>query len=169
MAGTIEERAVASKFPVSVIMERRRIIGNPWATEGWTALGVTVGRVAAAGGQNPVPLVSGPDATQFLWSGLTLQFFPDEAESYYHNLTVEVPGCYVVVRPQEDGTPEPILVTVSFDAAAAYQEGGETVYSVPLPPELYLAAEAFVLAHYVPEPRRKRKRDDWKGGGRGGQ
>ena len=59
--------------------------------------------------------------------------------------------------------PRPVLVTVSFDAGQAYLEGGETVYSVPLPPQLYRAAEAFVLAHYVPEKRRKRERQDWKG------
>jgi hypothetical protein len=59
--------------------------------------------------------------------------------------------------------PEPVLVTLSFDAGQAYQEADETVYAVPLPPELYRAAEAFVIAHYVPEKKRKRKLENWKG------
>ncbi len=58
--------------------------------------------------------------------------------------------------------PEPVLVTLSFDAGQAYLEGDETVYNVPLPPELYRATEAFVLAHYVPEKKNKRKLENWK-------
>lgn len=154
--------APAASFPVSVIMERRRISGNRWITESWHALGVTVGDLSGPGSGEPRLLVEGPRAAQYLWTGLRVELFPDEAESYYHNLTVDSPGCYVLARTQDDGMPRPVLVTLSFDAGQAYQEGGETVYSVPLPPELYRAAEAFVLAHYVPEKRRKRERQDWK-------
>lgn len=162
-----------SVFPVSVIMERRQITGNPWVSESWSALGVTVGgpsaqTLPAGNSAQPRLLVEGSQAAQFLWSGLTVELFPDEAESYYHNLTVQAPGCYVVVRPREDGMPRPVLVSVSFDVAQAYQEGGEIVYSVPLPAQLYRATEAFVLAHYVPEKRRKRRRQDWKEDGNGG-
>ena len=185
-----------SGIPVSVIMERRRIQDSPWVTESWQALGVTVGhmavpapgrqsgpqsdppagrepgergeREAGAGPLGPLLLVQGSAAAQYLWTGLRVDFFPDEAESYYHNLMVAAPGCYIVARPGPDGMLRPVLVTVSFDAAQAYLEGGETVYSVPLPPELYRAAEAFVLANYVPEQRRKRERQDWKGDARGG-
>ncbi len=155
--------AAASSFPVSVIMERRQVQGNRWVTEGWSALGVTPGTMAGAGSGEPRLLVEGPRAAQYLWTGLRMDLYPDEAESYYHNLKVETPGCYVVVRPREDGMPRPVLVTASFDAAQAYQEGGETVYSVPLPPTLYRAVEAYVLTHYVPQERRKRRREDWKG------
>ena len=91
-----------------------------------------------------------------------MALYRDEAESYYHNLMVGIPGCYVVVREREDGMPEPVLVTLSFDAGQAYLEGDEAVYNVPLPPELCRAAEAFVLAHYVPEKKEKRKLDNWK-------
>ncbi len=155
--------APASSFPVCVIMERRQVSGNRWITESWNALGVTVGNLPGPGPFEPRLLVQGVQAAQYLWTGLRVEFFPDEAESYYHNLKVDSPGCYVVVRPREDGMPRPVLVTVSFDAGQAYQEGGETVYCVPLPPELYRAAEAFVLTHYVPEKKRKRRLEDWKG------
>jgi hypothetical protein len=161
-------QAPAASFPVSVIMEWRRITDNRWVAESWRALGVTLGDLPGPGPAEPRLLIEGPGAAQYLWTGLRVDFFPDEAESYYHNLTVEAPGCYILARPRDDGMPRPVLVTVSFDAAQAYQEGSETVYSVPLPPELYRAAEAFVLAHYVPEKRRKRERQDWKGEGHGG-
>lgn len=143
-------------------MERRRVRDNPWVTESWKAVGVTVGAGRPDASAQPLPLVAGPDAAQFLWTGLIVELHPDEAESYYHNLMVGHPGCYIVVRPGEGGIPEPVLVTISFDAGQAYQEGEDTLFSVPLPAELYRAAEAFVLEHYVPEKRTKRRRQDWK-------
>ena len=155
--------AGATVFPVSVIMERRPVHGNRWVTESWQAIGVTVGAARQGQAENPLPLIEDGGVARFLWSGLRVELFADEAESYYHNLMVPNPGCYVIVRPLDDGTPEPFLVTLSFDAAQAYQEGDETAYNVPLPPELYRAAEAFVIAHYVPEKKKKRKLDNWKG------
>jgi hypothetical protein len=46
-------------------------------------------------------------------------------------------------------------------------ETDEIVETVAMPPELYRWAERFVLEHYVPEKRKKRKRDNWKEDGRG--
>jgi len=165
-------------------MERRKVSGNRWVTDSWRAVGVTVGHGSAPSAQTsagpaaaqdanqhagqssgptrPVPIIEGPDATQYLWPGLHVELFVDEAESYYHNLMVGTPGCYIVTRPDPDGMPRPVIVSLSFDAGQAYLEGDETVHAVPLPPELYRAAEAFVLAHYVPEKKKKRKRQDWK-------
>ena len=115
-----------SGIPVSVIMERRRIQDSPWVTESWQALGVTVGhmplpadqtpgerseRQAGVGAIGPRLLVQGPAAAQYLWTGLRVDFFPDEAESYYHNLMVAAPGCYIVARPGPDGMPRPTLCT----------------------------------------------------------
>ena len=161
------ESAPPSRFPVSVIMERRRVSNNRWLSESWHAIGVTVGSERAGGERaeteaNPRLIVEGPDAAQYLWQGLIAELFVDEAESYYHNLMVGTPGCYIVTRPRADGMPEPVIVSLSFDAGQAYSEGDETVHNVPLPAELYRAAEAFVLAHYVPEKKKRRKRTDWK-------
>jgi hypothetical protein len=164
MSGSLEEQALVTQLPVSVVMERRKIADSPWVSETWSAIGVTVGRGPAAAGDEPITLIEGAQAAQYLWTGLQVELFRDEAESYYHNLTVDSPGCFVVIRPREDGTPRPVLVTVSFDVAQAYQEGGDTVHSVPLPPELYRACEAFVLTHYVPERKKKRKLDNWREG-----
>ena len=156
MADSLVAPVTDTRFPVSVVMERREVKGNPWVSESWKAVGVTVGAGSpASGGERPLRLVGGPGATQYLWTGLTVELFADEAESYYHNLMVGTPGCYVVTRQRGDGMPEPVLVTLSFDAGQAYQEGDETVHAVPLPPELYRAAEAFVLTHYVPVKKKK--------------
>lgn len=160
---------VASSFLVSVLMERRTVSGNPWIDESWKAVGVTVGATQNEVEGGPVMVVDGADATQFLWSGFKVELFRDEAESYYHNLMVGTPGCYVVARTRDDGMPEPVLVTLSFDAGQAYLEGGETVYNVPLPPELYRATEDFVLAYYVPQKKKKRKLENWKEQTHGGR
>jgi len=170
MSDSQSASTVASSFPVSVLMERRKVSGNPWIDESWKAVGVTVGATETGGVVGgPVKAVDGADAAQFLWSGLEVELFPDEAESYYHNLMVGTPGCYVVARSRDDGMPEPVLVTLSFDAGQAYLEGDETVYNVPLPPELYRATEAFVLAHYVPVKKKKRKLESWKERADGGR
>lgn len=157
------EKAPTSRFPVSVIMERRRVSNNRWLSERWNAVGVTVDHDQAHVDGNPTPIIEGPDGAQYLWRGLTVALFIDEAESYYHNLMVGTPGCYVVTRERADGMPEPVIVSLSFDAGQAYSEGDEIVHNVALPAELYRAAEAFVLAHYLPEKKKKRKRTDWKG------
>ena len=53
--------------------------------------------------------------------------------------------------------PVPYLVTLNADEAHAYGEGGSEVFHVPLPAELYVWVERFVLTHYVPEKKVKRK------------
>jgi len=100
---------------------------------------------------------------QWLYPGLAIRLYADECESYYYNLVSNEPRCFVVAHRDDDGCPpEPFLATLSYDEAAAYQEGEDDVYAVPIPPELYPWLERFVLANYVPEKRTKRKRRDWK-------
>ena len=43
-------------------------------------------------------------------------------------------------------------------------ESDEAVESVAMPVELYRFVEQFVLEHYLPEKKKKRKRDNWKEG-----
>jgi hypothetical protein len=162
MTQPVEACLPRDRFPLSVIMERRKVSGNPWIDESWRAVGVTVGDAPDPGAPNPRLILEEGGVARYLWTGLSVELHADEAESYYHNLMVGTPGCYLVARTRDDGMPEPVLASLSFDAGQAYLEGDETVYSVPLPPELYRAAEAFVLARYVPEKKMKRKRQDWK-------
>jgi hypothetical protein len=68
----------------------------------------------------------------------------------------------VIAHHEENDTPVPFLVSMSFDEAHAYLESDEEVYDVDIPPELYCWTEAFLLCHYAPEKRVKRKRQNWK-------
>ncbi|WP_455235117.1 DUF3305 domain-containing protein [Thiogranum longum] len=157
-----ESQPLPESFRVAVIMERRPVTGNRWIDHSWRAMGVTLETQNAAPAQ-PRTIVDGENARQVLYGGYSVTLHKDECESYYHNLMAPRPRCYVVARPgANDEAPVPFLVSLSFDEAHAYLEGDEQVYDVDVPAELYRWTEAFVLKHYVPEKRRKRKRKDWR-------
>jgi hypothetical protein len=159
-------------FPVTVIMERRRPKVSQWVDYIWTVIGVTVGDTVDNTTGNSEADVSETaneprvadieeDVQLRIYSGYQVRLYVDECDSYYHNLVSPSPRCYIVVRQDEDEQPRPFLVSLSFDEADAYAEGDDEVFVVDLPPELYRWTEAFVLTHYCPEQRTKRKRQDW--------
>ena len=54
------------------------------------------------------------------------------------------------------------LSTGLFYAPGSFAETDEVVESVAMPAELYRWVEQYVLENYLPEKRKKRKRDNWK-------
>jgi hypothetical protein len=150
-------------FPVAVIMERTAVSGNPWIDHPWQAVGVAVD---GEPDREEIP-VDGKGATRrVLHHGFLVRLFVDECESYYHNLLSPSPSCYVIASLDLDDVPIPRYISLSFDEAHAYLEGEEELFSVDMPPELYRWTEAFVLAHYVPQKRTKRKLKNWSEEGR---
>lgn len=153
-------------FPVKVIMERRPAKVSQWVDYVWTAIGVTVGDIEPGKHDQPekttVTRIEN-DVQLHVHSGFNIRLYVDECDSYYRNLMSPTPHCFVVVRQDDDNDdePEPFIVSLSFDEAHAYLEGDDTVFAVDIPPELYRWTEAFVLAHYCPQERKKRKRKDW--------
>jgi len=148
------------KMPVSVIMEKRPS-DHAWADFSFKAVGVVTSEALHDRQVKKIHQQNGVE--RFLFSGLSLQLYEDECESYYHNLMSPQPGCYVVAGEPEDDTevPEPYLVSLSFDEVHAYLEGDEHVYAVEIPPELYKWTEAFILTHYVATKKSKRKLKNW--------
>lgn len=158
------EKRLSSSFPISVIMQKKTS-DNAWVDEIWEAIGVTVGihaDIDHAAEENCKVIFQQQGISQYLNSGFKLELFADECESYYYNLIAPTPRCYIIAELNEHDIPIPFLVSLSFDAAHAYLEGDETVYAVDLPPELYRWSEDFVLRHYAPEKKIKRKRTNWK-------
>ena len=146
------------QFPVSVILERRPAESR-WAEHVWTATGITVGRQAEGEAQ---PIKQVHEIVYYLVGGLEVALHVDECESYYHNLVSDTPRAYVVAHLEDDDpTPRPFLISMSFDEAHAYLEGDDEIYAVDVPPELYRWTEAFVIANYFPEKKKKRKLRDW--------
>lgn len=154
---------VPLRFPVAVLLGWQATPGNRWQSRRWEVYGLVAGEAAGGGGRGRTLVREVDGEAHYLESGLEVALYRDEAESYYHNLTSERPSAFVVCRPDEAAGLRAALVTLSYDEAESYMGGDAQVHRVPLPPELYRWVEAFVLEHYVPEPRKKRKRDDWKG------
>jgi len=141
---------------------------HPWADEVWDANGIVVSADSKEISKE-VKTVEKGDVKQLIYSGMKIQLFLDECESYYHNMMSPEPGCFIVARNEneegdETDMPIPVFATLSFDEAHSYLEGDDIVYAVPIPPELYRWAESYVLENYVAEKRVKRKRVDWKKG-----
>ncbi len=155
------DEELPERLGVAVIMLKRPS-AHPWADFSYDALGVVV---RTPGEDKRVEKIfQDGDDEHFLVSGIHLQLYPDECESYYHNLMSPEPSCFIVAeQPEEDGDmPVPYLVSLSFDEVHAYHEGDEQIYSVPIPAELYKWAEAYVLTHYVAIKKTKRKLKNWR-------
>ena len=160
------KQSLPQSMSVAVIMERRQS-SNPWVDEVWRATGVTgdpqTGATDDTATRTRARVIQEQAGTQqILYSGFTITLHVDECESYYHNLVSPEPGCYVITRTSDDEKPVPSKVTLSFDEANAYVECEGEAFAVPLPAELYRWTEEFVLQHYMPEKRVKRKRRDWR-------
>lgn len=156
------EMSLPEHFPVSVILESRPA-KSEWIDTVWKAIAITIGNSADRTDDAPRLIRTSGDIKYYQCSGLQVALYKDECESYYHNMMSPTPRCYVVAHIEDaDEPPEPFLVTMSVDEAHAYLEGEDDIYDVDVPPELYRWTEAFVLVHYAPEKRTKRKRKDWK-------
>jgi len=148
------------QVPVAALLLRRPA-ANRWTEETWQVIGVVAG--AEVKGM-PAELRSVRQSARdehFLFGGLTLSLHRDEGESYYYNLLSEHPALFVVCRDHNGPVPRPFLATASYDEAAAYMEGEDEVFRVPMPGEIYRWVEAYVLEHYTPERKQKRERKKW--------
>lgn len=150
-------------FNVAVLFEKRPS-SNRWIDASWRATGLVVSTSTQKGMNLVKSSESDHDSQEgseyYIYTGLSIRLFKDECESYYHNMKSPQPHCYVVAHWLNDA-PEPFLATLSFDEAHAYLEGNEEVYEMPVPAELYLSVEAYVIEHYFPEKKRKRKLKQW--------
>lgn len=145
------------QFPVAVVLEKHPPI-TQWTDASWRATGLVVNHDQDKGLQL---IQKQGEVEQFIYKGLVIQLFADECESYYHNLKSPKPSCYVIADLADDGTPQPFITTLSFDEAHAYFEGNEEVYEMPIPAELYVWVEQFIIENYFPEKKTKRKLKDW--------
>lgn len=155
------DQELPQKMYVAVIMEKKPST-HPWADYAYQALGVVM-----RGGEEDKSVTrvyqNNDGVEHYLVTGLVIELFEDECESYYHNLMSPEPGCFIVAeQPEYDEMPVPYLASLSFDEVHSYLEGDEQVYAVEIPRELYQWAEAYVLTHYVPIKKTKRKLKNWR-------
>lgn len=155
--------------PVDVIMERVPL-ANRWASERWqpAAVEVAAPREGAPPARDLIPgsgEAEPADASGNRWrcKGFEIELHPTEAEGYFLNITAPDPRIFVMWRMFDDGampSARPVVLTVSYNEAGRFMDGGEQVDGVPMLPAIADWMRAFVAVHYKPEPRRKVKRND---------
>jgi hypothetical protein len=99
---------------------------------------------------------------RWLTPGFTVTLFHDEAEGYYLNVTSAAPCWFVLWRLGESGTADegraiPHTVSVSYNEAGRWLDGGETVENVPLDAAALEWLQAYVAENYRPEPKKRRR------------
>ena len=137
-------------FPIAVVMQRRPAQSH-WADYIWELHGV----IADPGGAPRVLREDGAVA-QWLHPGFKLVLHKDEAEGYYLNVSAPHPKVFVLWR-MEDDRALPLDVTVSSDEAGRWLDGGHSVDSVAMPPEIFAWVGEYVENNYRPQPKKRIK------------
>ena len=154
--------------PVDVIIERIPL-RNRWASERWEPVAVEPVAEAGAGSAQPRDAIPGMNPccregeNRWRCRDFAIELHPTEAEGYYLNLSAPDPRVFVMWRMFDDGNApaaRPVLLTVSYNEAARFMDGGEQVDGVPMIPAIADWMRAFVAVHYKPEPKRKARRND---------
>jgi len=158
--------AAVVRMSVSVLMERRLARSGPWSQYQWECRSVVAGRGVAGGGPGWTLVSDDGERARYMWSGLELVLVPEACESYWFNLQNETPYLFVICYQDEGADDEsmavqPAHVTASQDEANAYMESEGLVFSVPMPDIVIDRLERYVVAHYQPVVKKKRKRRDW--------
>jgi hypothetical protein len=143
---------------VAVIMQCRVLEKNRWQNEVWEPSGVLSNYV---GDPEPRVLVEHAGLKQWLYPGFEIVVRISEAEGYYHNVSSAEPSVFVLWRMQAAGADPrntvavPKYVTVSYDEASRWMDGGESVDRVAMPPDLFAWVGEFVEKNYRFTPKKR--------------
>lgn len=137
---------------VAVVMQRRPL-ANRWQSEVWEPVGVLD---QYTGASEPRLIVDEESSRQWLYPGFDIVLRRSEAEGYFHNVSAREPRVFVLWRMENDRA-VPQFVTVSYDEASRWMDGGENVDSVPMSAVLYAWVGEFVEANYRPAPKKRIK------------
>jgi len=147
-----------AEIVLGVVIERRKI-DNPWQDFDYRPVAVFSGAESIDDWRE---LEHGDGWVHYHAATMPLELFKGETEGYKSNLAQDPPSVYVALRPGEEADEaevEPFLITACPYEAAGYTESGdELVEGVAMPADVRELVEAFVEAHHVDEPFKKRKR-----------
>jgi len=157
-------------LPVGIVVERREI-DNRWEDYAWSPVAVIPGAPPMDDGSEWRLLREGEGWRHYMIGTLEIELFRRETNGYKVNLSNTPPHVYVVLSRGEEAEEAeivPFMVTVCPYEAESYTEGGEDIVEgVPMPDEIAAWVQAFIDAHHVEEPFKKRKNkpyDPRKGG-----
>lgn len=148
-------------IPVAVVLERTIDDSKKWVLPNWALVKVISGKDLKHNDQKVI-IHEDIGLQRSLHGGLRLDLFKDGGEGYWYNLLSSDPYLFVVCEGQpNDMEIRPYYVTVNHDEANGYLETDDLVLSSPMPVGLRDLLEHYVVEHYHPEQRKKRKRKDW--------
>lgn len=147
---SVDVSSWTSSTRVAVIMQRR-VIESRWQDDVWEPVGVLADYVGAV---EPRVIVNEKDITQWLYPGFDILLQRAEAQGYFHNVSTVTPNVFVLWR-MEEGRAVPHYVTVSYDEASRWMDGGAQVDPVAMPHPMRGWVRDFVERHYRPEPKKR--------------
>ena len=146
---------------------RRVRQASPWQPWRWELHEVVP--MQESFGARPRRILSDEREERWLHPGFRVELYRDDAEGYYLNATTPAPGWFVMWRMEEtpalaeEPVARPEIVTLSYHDAGRWLDAQETVEQVPAPPEVVEWMRAFADEHYVPEPRKRKRPESFKG------
>lgn len=147
--------------PVSVVLQRALDPDSPWGLPHWSAYALVCDSQTGTDAGKVLIHDDGIHA-RFLWTGMSVHLYKDGNEGYWYNLLSDKPYLFVVCDGnQGEMDIEPVFVTANQDEATGDMEAERTVLEIPMPDEMCGILENYVITHYVPEVKKKRKRKDW--------
>ncbi len=100
--------------------------------------------------------------SRFYWGGMVLHLYKDGSEGYWYNLLSKTPYLFVICDGEEGEMEiDPGFVTANQDEATGYMESDRMVLSIAMPAEIRDILERYVISHYFPRQKKKRKRQNW--------
>ncbi len=158
---SLDPMASRLSVPLAVVLECSVNPEKKWNYPIWRVHQVLTGPAASELGEDHVVEVD-PHTCRYLYTGYTLDLFKDGGEGYWYNLLSDQPYLFVVCEGEYGGRDiRPMVITANQDEANGHMEADDLVLSVPMPPEITLLLERYVIRHYQPEIKHKRKRRDW--------
>jgi len=165
MSKTMDYSAARAEIPVSVMVECREARVGQWVEDQWQAIAVVAGEEVKGEASSTILVHEDSTCRRYLWTGLRLTLYRDACEAYWYNLMSGKPYLYVICQEDEvdSGADSlvPMLVTADQQEANGHMETDDRVFSVPMPVQVHEWLERFVVTHYVPEEKKKRKRRNW--------
>ena len=137
---------------VAVVMQCRAL-DNGWQAEAWEPAGVLLDYEGIA---QPRVIVERAGFTQWLYPAFQVALHRAEAEGYFHNVSTAAPNVFVLWR-MEAGRGVPRYLTVSYDEASRWMDGGAQVDPVAMPAAMRTWVRDFVARNYRPEPKKRIK------------
>jgi len=146
---------------VAVLMRRERIDGPMarWQPDRWVLADVMLQHEGF--GTEPRLLYQHEGEERWLYGGMAVSLYADDAEGYYLNATTPAP-CWFVLWRMQDERAVPVAVSLSYHDAGRWLDAQEMVEQVPAPAEVIAWMQAFIDEHHVIEPKRRQRPESFK-------